>query len=171
MNTLTNVLDVNGDPIPLAWALEFGGYLMADGCIYLSRSFYRNAQEGGQWMYRPQISINQRADSRPLLEVIQARLGGHIRDSKGASGRSNTGKLYQSKPTSVWITTSCAATKRILALLDYLSLPHAKMAQAKVMREYLGYRSQFGKRLGDEAREHIHQLYQELRELKRYSSE
>ena len=167
MNTLTNVLDVNDDPILLAWALEFGGYFMADGCLYLSRHYYT---KGGRWMYQPQARINQRADSRPLLETIQAKLGGHIRDYKGVPG-SAKGKVYQCNPTSCWTTSSHECMERVLGLLDYLVLPHAKLAQAGVMREYLDYRSQFGQRHGDEARDRIHQFWQELRELKRYSSE
>lgn len=164
---VTEVLDVNGDPIPLAWALEFGGHFMGDGCLFLSR---HTRQPSGIWTYQPQARIGQRADSRPVLEVIQAKLGGHIRDYTGEH-RTTRGKTYVCNPTCVWTTSSQPDMQRVIDLLGYLQFPYAKWAQVEVMREYLDFRAQFGVRYGDKARTQVELYYQQLRELKRYSSE
>ena len=173
----TNILDVHGQPISLEWALEFGGYFMADGCLFISR--HSRADNPYGWSFQPQARIGQRIDSLPLLRAIQAKLGGYIRQYTGKH-RSRNGRVYQCNPTAVWTTSSQEEAERVISLLELLQLPHRKTAQVQVMREFLEIRRRArqrgpnpngaltGIRYTQEEYDRMYECYRKLRMLKQY---
>lgn len=146
------------------WAAEFRGLFYADGCAKMVRTNHVNKAGKQYYLYRPELSIQLRADNADLLEEIADCLGGYCYRVENKRPDTN------SKPTVNWVLTGypkCGAVIEATALNSGL-IPARKVEDVSILYEAILARYKMPHNLTDEDREILNEYYMKLKEVKRY---
>lgn len=118
------------------WLLQFTGFFLGDGCV-----------TGSGKSARLVLAINQRADSRILMEDIVEKLGGTLYEYEV------TQTAAKSKRQCRWGISGWSRCLPVInMMLDHAILPARKFKELRLAKEWCEWRLNYSSFLGEEGR-------------------